>query len=409
MLSPLRTNLNRDQLFFFSYEHFTVSCDLLYVNTKICETSVSDNISTALAYGNKIQCNRPIVFPVELKNLPYESMLRFRLMGSKKGRKLCKRDRPTQHVHSARAPGPSLPALADAHRQPMGVLIQLEFSDKFEWTFRRPWALPEANLFTQPCEDVRKKMQEADGRMETCNLTGIYTVVDNWAIHLPEEALFSSVTTFMIKPYEKHCTLFEQIPDALRNEWQLDGPLAMLLLERSVKNIRIAQQLTEDAHCDPHYQSWFKKLQAALRHCCGRTLRKELVMEARLVSLLTQVADKVRLADKKCASEFNKITSCSALFFSHIPLDWSWEGLRAWRLPVSTPTFAAPIGLAETKAKGQRGRMGLRGGRGPLSAHLGYSDWVSVSDRHQTESIHPGHKPALKAQRRTTAPGDREG
>uniref|UniRef100_A0A8C6UJF7 PI3K/PI4K catalytic domain-containing protein n=1 Tax=Neogobius melanostomus TaxID=47308 RepID=A0A8C6UJF7_9GOBI len=45
-------------------------------------------------------------------------------------------------------------------------------------------------------------------------------------------------------------------------------------------------------------QSWFSKVQAALRQSCGHKLRKELEIEARLVSLLTQVADKVRLADK---------------------------------------------------------------------------------------------------------------
>lgn len=57
-------------------------------------------------------------------------------------------------------------------------------------------------------------------------------------------------------------------------------------------------RLLEDVHNDPHYQSWFSKVQAALWHCCGRALRQELDNEARLVFLLTEVAEKIRAADK---------------------------------------------------------------------------------------------------------------
>lgn len=57
-------------------------------------------------------------------------------------------------------------------------------------------------------------------------------------------------------------------------------------------------RLLEDACNDPHYRSWLAKVQAALRHCCGRALRQELELEARLVSVLVEVAEKVRFVDK---------------------------------------------------------------------------------------------------------------
>uniref|UniRef100_A0A8D3AE16 PI3K/PI4K catalytic domain-containing protein n=1 Tax=Scophthalmus maximus TaxID=52904 RepID=A0A8D3AE16_SCOMX len=57
-------------------------------------------------------------------------------------------------------------------------------------------------------------------------------------------------------------------------------------------------RLLDDAHSDPFYQSWHSKIQAALRHCCGQKLRQELERQTHLVSMLVQVADKVRTADK---------------------------------------------------------------------------------------------------------------
>ncbi len=42
----------------FSYESFSVSCELMCGATKICDTGISENISTALSYANKIQRER---------------------------------------------------------------------------------------------------------------------------------------------------------------------------------------------------------------------------------------------------------------------------------------------------------------------------------------------------------------
>uniref|UniRef100_A0A4W4FB32 PI3K/PI4K catalytic domain-containing protein n=1 Tax=Electrophorus electricus TaxID=8005 RepID=A0A4W4FB32_ELEEL len=57
-------------------------------------------------------------------------------------------------------------------------------------------------------------------------------------------------------------------------------------------------RLLVDAQEDAHYKCWLSKILASLKHCCGRALMQELEREHRLVSLLTEVAEKVHKADK---------------------------------------------------------------------------------------------------------------
>lgn len=78
-------------------------------------------------------------------------------------------------------------------------------------------------------------------------------------------------------------------------------------------------RLLVDALEDWLYKSWVSKVLSALKHCCGRALRLELQRENRLMDLLTQVAQRVRTADKtKRKVRFNSLIHFSFRFVSEM-------------------------------------------------------------------------------------------
>ncbi|KAJ8391104.1 hypothetical protein AAFF_G00097250 [Aldrovandia affinis] len=350
-----------------SYDYFCMSCALTYCGKKLCEVGLSENISTALALGNKIQCNRMIVFPVPIRQLPYESMLTFQLLGSKQGKTPELLRWAVLPLYSNRTLvrgtvllGMSIPvelmdlpkpAVSDAQRQATGVILQVEFPDTHRWKYERVKALPSSIFVTPPCVELCKKITSVSqrhclcfltenekaflwGRRHSCNeknthlhlllgsapqwrpedLAEIYTVLEHWSLQRPEEPLFLLSDSFHDQNVRRVAVQYmdqmsdleieeylPQLVQALKMDWELDGPLILFLLDRSLRSIRVAHQLywlLKDALEDASYRSWFSKVQAALKHCCGRRLRQELENEERLVSLLTQVAERVRLADK---------------------------------------------------------------------------------------------------------------
>uniref|UniRef100_A0A3Q3FAN9 Phosphatidylinositol-4-phosphate 3-kinase catalytic subunit type 2 gamma n=1 Tax=Labrus bergylta TaxID=56723 RepID=A0A3Q3FAN9_9LABR len=216
------------------------SSDVEY-NNEIFQFNVATLYQLQLVWIN-------MVFPVPVNKLPYECMLTFQLKGSKRGK------------------SPELLgwAVLPLYRD----LTQNEKS--FLWTKR--YCSDKASTFLHLLLGGAPRWQPED-------LTEIYTIVENWPIHQPEEALF----LFHDQTVRRAAVqFFEQIPD----------------VELEVFLPQLVQRLLQDAHNDPYYQSWFSKVQAALQHCCGRALRQELEHETRLVSVLIQVAESVRTAEK---------------------------------------------------------------------------------------------------------------
>ncbi|XP_016371821.1 phosphatidylinositol 4-phosphate 3-kinase C2 domain-containing subunit gamma [Sinocyclocheilus rhinocerous] len=350
-----------------SYDHLSVSCSLTYCGRNLTEPVLSENISTSLQLSCKIQCNRLLVFPVPVQELPYESMLSFHLLGSKQAKHpelLCWAVLPLFNnrtaVHGTVLLSmstqvfpvcPPSPALSDGHRQPTGVILQMDFPESEQWRYERAAARPEAVLESALCEELQKRVTEVcqkhslslmtdnekaflwskrhicsqrNSRLHLVlgsasqwrpqNLPEIYSVLERWSPVSAEEALFllsdefhdQRVRSVAVQCFQQMCDseleeFLPQLVQALKMEWEIDGPLMKLLLSRSLHCIRIAQQLywlLVDALDDWLYKSWMNKVLSALKHCCGRALRHELQRQSRLVDLLTQVAEKIRTADK---------------------------------------------------------------------------------------------------------------
>ncbi|XP_027859335.1 phosphatidylinositol 4-phosphate 3-kinase C2 domain-containing subunit beta isoform X1 [Xiphophorus couchianus] len=88
-----------------------------------------------------------------------------------------------------------------------------------------------------------------------------------------------------------------QLVQALKYECYLDSSLVRFLLRRAIGDIRIAHYLfwlLKDNLQDSQFSARYQHLLAALLCCVGRALRDEFDRQCWLVSILTQVAQKVR-------------------------------------------------------------------------------------------------------------------
>ncbi|KAK1169264.1 hypothetical protein AOXY_G10240 [Acipenser oxyrinchus oxyrinchus] len=255
-------------------------------------------------------------------------------------------------VQSSDLPQLVFPGAADSQTQPAEVILQLDFPGASKQVFERPAPAPVDHYMIVPGEELVKKIcQVSEKQCVTllsenekhflwssrflCHsgitylplvlgsapdwsrdtLPDIYRVLESWTFKSPLEALalltpsfpdqkvreaaVRQIETFSDEEIEE---CLPQLVQALKFEWDLESPLVKLLLERLLKDIRVAHQLywlLEDALDDLHYRSWYQKILAGLRFCTGNALRLELQSQRKLVNVLAEVAEKVRTGDKQ--------------------------------------------------------------------------------------------------------------
>ncbi|XP_048466523.1 phosphatidylinositol 4-phosphate 3-kinase C2 domain-containing subunit beta-like [Rhincodon typus] len=92
-----------------------------------------------------------------------------------------------------------------------------------------------------------------------------------------------------------------QLVQAVKFEWHLNNPLVELLLNRSIRNIRVAHHLywlLKDALADFQFEGRYSQLLTAVLCCSGQAMREEFDKETKLVDKLAEVAEKIWAADQ---------------------------------------------------------------------------------------------------------------
>nr|XP_053777735.1 phosphatidylinositol 3-kinase C2 domain-containing subunit gamma isoform X2 [Desmodus rotundus] len=151
----------------------------------------------------------------------------------------------------------------------------------------------------------------APGWDET-TVSEMHTILRRWKFSHPLEALGLLTSSFPDQEIRKVAVqqldnllndeLLEYLPQlvqAIKFEWNLESPLVQLLLHRSLQSIQIAHRLywlLKDAQNEAYFKSWYQKLLAALQFCAGKALSDEFSKEMKLIKILGDVGEKVKLA-----------------------------------------------------------------------------------------------------------------
>ncbi|NXO48825.1 P3C2G kinase, partial [Aramus guarauna] len=151
----------------------------------------------------------------------------------------------------------------------------------------------------------------------------MYAVLRRWRFSNPLEAL--GLLTFSFPDQDIRRTAVQQIENlsndelleylpqlvqVLKFEWSLESPLVKLLLNRSLQSIQVAHQLywlLKNAQNEVHFKIWYQKLLAALQFCAGKTLNNELSKEGKLITILEDIAKKVKVASDPKRKEVLKV------------------------------------------------------------------------------------------------------
>uniref|UniRef100_A0A8C8F2B8 Phosphatidylinositol 4-phosphate 3-kinase C2 domain-containing subunit alpha n=1 Tax=Oncorhynchus tshawytscha TaxID=74940 RepID=A0A8C8F2B8_ONCTS len=342
-----------------SYEKYYLMCALTHNGRNLFKPIQSKKVGTYKSFFYHIKWDELINFPMAVALLPLESMLTLSLFGVLNQNASGSPDSNKQRKGPELLGKVSLP-LFDFRRYLCGCLNHSMTSDPLQVDFPSPAVdvlyvgpqerpSPDPNTLEELDPDLRRQVDRLCSRASTFGLTRadrqllwdqrhhcrahthslpkvlasapswdwgsmaeIHSLLHHWPSLQPVCALellhskfadteVRSVAVGWIESSsdDELADYLPQLVQALKFECHLKNALVMFLLSRAQGNVSIAHYLywlLRDAVLDPAFGRRYDQVLGSLLCLCGAGLRDELDKQTRLVTLLGELAEKVRQA-----------------------------------------------------------------------------------------------------------------
>ncbi|XP_030894070.1 phosphatidylinositol 4-phosphate 3-kinase C2 domain-containing subunit alpha [Leptonychotes weddellii] len=278
-----------------NYEKYYLICSLSHNGKDLFKPIQSKKVGTYKNFFYLIKWDELIIFPIQISQLPLESLLHLTLFG------ILNQSSGSSPDSNKQRKGPE--ALGKVSL-PLFDFKRLSKEDKaFLWE-KRYYCLKHPNCLP--------KVLASAPNWKWVNLAKTYSLLQQWpplhpltALELldskfaDQEVRSVAVTWIEAISDDELTDLLPQFVQALKYEIHLNSSLVRFLLSRALGNIHIAHNLywlLKDALHDAQFGARYEHVLGALLSVGGKGLREELLKQTKLVQLLGGVAEKVRQA-----------------------------------------------------------------------------------------------------------------
>ncbi|XP_045413561.1 phosphatidylinositol 4-phosphate 3-kinase C2 domain-containing subunit alpha isoform X2 [Lemur catta] len=278
-----------------NYEKYYLICSLSHNGKDLFKPIQSKKVGTYKNFFYLIKWDELIIFPIQISQLPLESLLHLTLFG------ILNQSSGSSPDCNKQRKGPE--ALGKVSL-PLFDFKRLSKEDKaFLWE-KRYYCLKYPNCLP--------KILASAPNWKWVNLAKTYSLLHQWPPLYPltalelldskfadQEVRSLAVTWIEAITDDELTDLLPQFVQALKYEIYLNSSLVRFLLSRALGNIQIAHNLywlLKDALHDAQFGTRYEHVLGALLSVGGKGLREELLKQTKLVQLLGGVAEKVRQA-----------------------------------------------------------------------------------------------------------------